>query len=545
MKKDEYIASAVSKISNRKAKRETERELGEHIDELIDFYLDRNMTAEEAEERAVSDMGGPELIADKMNKLHPSADKGVLLGIVASILATRFVLELFPGIVHLTYFSFVDMFGISEWYTLLTRDYIILIVLSALTFACYQLRGRLLGLLLSVESILILLNITNIVLIVLDSVLEGDFSGIFIGYGYDVIINLYVSVIIGILAVCTYLALRDEDKEKVLLNNKVKSALAIVLSSVFIFACAFYTFWLPKVELKQYEKHMPKEIASDSLIKKNDFPETIYSPYDIDYYQLDYGDDYYNGTQSWHSVPEQFRPTKKMPESFCDYADVWILNDNPDYLLCVEGGRFGGVSASIHISNEVLRQYDFLTAELSSVEVGDAEILSELTEDELYFLRNAVDGSDYPDMDSILSYVFEALGEPDDVETDDNGVAVSDKMTDIIDELNEREAEKRMDYDKIPHEDFKASYEVYWHFKGLDCAYRVQGLIVETVDGKLYATHHISEGYQCYESEKLYELDGEIKDKIQKAVSASAIQKKVFSEHELARQMKDSAETAS
>lgn len=36
MRKNEYIASAVSKISNKKAKRETEAELAEHIDELIE-----------------------------------------------------------------------------------------------------------------------------------------------------------------------------------------------------------------------------------------------------------------------------------------------------------------------------------------------------------------------------------------------------------------------------------------------------------------------------------------------------------------------------
>lgn len=53
MKKDEYIASAVSKISNRKAKRELEA----HIDDLTELYLEQGFAQSEAEEKAVESMG--------------------------------------------------------------------------------------------------------------------------------------------------------------------------------------------------------------------------------------------------------------------------------------------------------------------------------------------------------------------------------------------------------------------------------------------------------------------------------------------------------
>ena len=86
MKKDEYIASAVSKISNKKAKRETERELGEHIDELTEFYLDRNMTVEEAEQRAVADMGTPESVSSSLGKLHTGAGKRVYIALLILLL---------------------------------------------------------------------------------------------------------------------------------------------------------------------------------------------------------------------------------------------------------------------------------------------------------------------------------------------------------------------------------------------------------------------------------------------------------------------------
>ena len=70
MRKDEYIATAVSKITNKKAKRETEKELAAHIDELIEFYLDRSGSKEEAEEKAVADMGDSEKVSQEMGKLY-------------------------------------------------------------------------------------------------------------------------------------------------------------------------------------------------------------------------------------------------------------------------------------------------------------------------------------------------------------------------------------------------------------------------------------------------------------------------------------------
>lgn len=70
MRKDEYIASAVSKITNKKAKRETEKELAAHIDELIDRYVNSGYTAPEAEEKAVAEMGDSEKVSQEMGKLY-------------------------------------------------------------------------------------------------------------------------------------------------------------------------------------------------------------------------------------------------------------------------------------------------------------------------------------------------------------------------------------------------------------------------------------------------------------------------------------------
>ncbi len=85
MRKEEYIATAVSKISNRKAKQETEKELAAHIDELIEFYLDRSGSKEEAEEKAVADMGEAQSISQKLGKLHTGAGVYLFLAIIGII----------------------------------------------------------------------------------------------------------------------------------------------------------------------------------------------------------------------------------------------------------------------------------------------------------------------------------------------------------------------------------------------------------------------------------------------------------------------------
>ena len=92
MKKEEYLAEVTAGIKNKQVKQEICAELGEHIDELTEFYLERSYNETEAEECAVADMGGPELIADKMRELHKEGISRTILaltivGIVKTVLA--------------------------------------------------------------------------------------------------------------------------------------------------------------------------------------------------------------------------------------------------------------------------------------------------------------------------------------------------------------------------------------------------------------------------------------------------------------------------
>jgi hypothetical protein len=138
MKKDEYIASAVSKISNKKAKRETERELAAHIDELTEFYLDRSSSKEEAEERAVADMGGSELIAEKLSQLHPSPISTFLLvltviGLIRLLIAIVFYFTFFlGGIMDVLSGIYVGFEMMTDGFTLFCAKPIIVLILSTI-----------------------------------------------------------------------------------------------------------------------------------------------------------------------------------------------------------------------------------------------------------------------------------------------------------------------------------------------------------------------------------------------------------------------------
>ena len=113
MRKEEYIATAVSKITNKKAKRETEKELAAHIDELIDRYVNSGYTAPEAEERAVADMGDSEKVSQEMGKLYKGT--GCLSRIVKFLLKVCLMILILVVIYKLyILFSPIDCFNNSD-----------------------------------------------------------------------------------------------------------------------------------------------------------------------------------------------------------------------------------------------------------------------------------------------------------------------------------------------------------------------------------------------------------------------------------------------
>lgn len=101
MRKEEYIQEVISRIENKKARREVEQELSAHIDDRISYYTDAGWDEQTANEKAMSNMGKTEDVADKMRKLHPKEYSKALLvltciGVAKLIVAIAFRLMVSP-----------------------------------------------------------------------------------------------------------------------------------------------------------------------------------------------------------------------------------------------------------------------------------------------------------------------------------------------------------------------------------------------------------------------------------------------------------------
>lgn len=86
--KNEYLNAVEQRLKKEKSKKVILAELEAHINDKIDYYLDLGYSKEEAEKRAVEEMGDPDDAALPLNKLYNSAAQNwtALLGYVFLIL---------------------------------------------------------------------------------------------------------------------------------------------------------------------------------------------------------------------------------------------------------------------------------------------------------------------------------------------------------------------------------------------------------------------------------------------------------------------------
>ncbi len=98
MNKENYLRDAVSQIENEADRLAVERELSLHIDERTKYYQEIGYDDETAAQKAVEQMGEPELVAPAFSKLHP---KGRVWTAVLAILFLFVLLFFFywPGII--------------------------------------------------------------------------------------------------------------------------------------------------------------------------------------------------------------------------------------------------------------------------------------------------------------------------------------------------------------------------------------------------------------------------------------------------------------
>ena len=93
MRKDEYINEVISKIENKKARREVEKELSAHIDDRISYYTDAGYDEETANEKSIAHMGEPKKVGIQMAKLHKKNKLAVVaISLLVAIILTSVVL---------------------------------------------------------------------------------------------------------------------------------------------------------------------------------------------------------------------------------------------------------------------------------------------------------------------------------------------------------------------------------------------------------------------------------------------------------------------
>lgn len=70
MDKKEYIDKVMSFVKNKAYKYDIEQEILSHISDREEFYIEAGFDEKTATEKAINQMGNPDLLGERMNKLH-------------------------------------------------------------------------------------------------------------------------------------------------------------------------------------------------------------------------------------------------------------------------------------------------------------------------------------------------------------------------------------------------------------------------------------------------------------------------------------------
>ena len=436
MKKDEYIAEAVSKITNRKAKRETEKELAAHIDELVEFYLDRSGSKEEAEEKAVADMGTPESVSSSFGKLHSGAGKAVFLVIIGVIL-TSWLLEI-TGIAEILVmndgliFLHDDIYKVWGVHTagILSSVNLNLLYLTLLLLTVFGFTKKKILLVVSSGAELYLL-------------LSGLLWFVF---GLPSFAMLPGALIPAVLYALTIILIRITDKEEKRLDeNKETFGLAfrictswgvsvllvfycLVASSLITVALDYTLAHREPLTVQNSMGDLPTEVCDEQIASTVNISD-YYDPYDMNNY--------------WNFDEEYLHPRYMLPERFnTETQAYWLPSEGTDFIyhLTVDNDDYTAWGEWL-----LRKGYSFpsLTdSELSKITAADIDI------------TDLIVGEDAQKARKVLIGIY-------------NGE------------------------DYIIH-DYKYARNVCWYFVGGEGLYLRRGAIVATKSGECYITSDVS-----------------------------------------------------
>lgn len=101
---EEFLSKVTSKVKSKEAHALIKQELTTHLEELSQSYQKREFSKEEAEEKAIKDMGNPFTIGDHLNRLHRPKMDWVLI-VLFMIIAGISFLPLIGGVPEMAIFN--------------------------------------------------------------------------------------------------------------------------------------------------------------------------------------------------------------------------------------------------------------------------------------------------------------------------------------------------------------------------------------------------------------------------------------------------------
>ncbi|WP_409275988.1 FtsW/RodA/SpoVE family cell cycle protein [Neobacillus sp. SCS-31] len=116
-KSEEFLSKVTSKVKSKEAHNMIKKELTHHLQELSQSYIRRGLSKEDAEEKAIQEMGNPFTIGEKLNPLHKPKMDWVLIVLFVLFAGISF-LPLVDGIPEFSLSGTYFMWRQAIWYTL-------------------------------------------------------------------------------------------------------------------------------------------------------------------------------------------------------------------------------------------------------------------------------------------------------------------------------------------------------------------------------------------------------------------------------------------
>jgi len=89
--RERFLEEVIRQIRSKEAKVSVEKELNYHLKEAKEYWLGKGLSATEAEEKAVKQMGDPFKLGEKMNKLYRPKVDWLLLSLLAAVMMLGFL----------------------------------------------------------------------------------------------------------------------------------------------------------------------------------------------------------------------------------------------------------------------------------------------------------------------------------------------------------------------------------------------------------------------------------------------------------------------